>query len=112
MLKQQMKPSADAAQQKMGEAGSKLGGGQLQPALDQQRQALEELRKLKESMRDTLKREKQGNNGRTSQEKVEIPEQEDRAKETYRDDVMKNMREGRLENYDDEIRRYYESLME
>ncbi|MEZ4459586.1 MAG: DUF4175 family protein [bacterium] len=112
MLQQQMKPSSDAAQQKMGEAGSKLGKGQLQPALDQQRQALEELRKLKESMRDTLKREKQGNNGRTTQEKVEIPEQEDRAKETYRDDVMKNMREGRLENYDDEIRRYYESLME
>lgn len=112
MLEQQMKPSANAARQKMGEAATKIGQGQLQPALDQQRQALEELRKLKESMRNTLQRQKQGTNGRRQRESVQIPEKDDRAKETYRDAVMKNMREGRLENYDDEIKRYYESLME
>lgn len=112
MLGEQMRPSADAARQHMGGAGSHLGQEQLQPAMDEQRQALDQLQQLKEAMKNTLGRQKQGSNGKTSNEKVQIPEQDDRSKETFRDDVMKNMREGRLENYDEEIRRYYESLME
>ncbi len=113
VLAEEMRPSADSARKKMGEAGKQIGEGQFQPALDQQHQALDDLRKLKDSMRETLQKQKQGSQGKNQKsEKVEIPEHDDSAKETYRDDVMKNMRDGRLENYDDEIRRYYESLME
>jgi len=113
VLAEEMRPAAESARKRMGEAGKQIGEGQFQPALDEQHQALDELRKLKDSMRETLQKQKQGANGKSGKnEKVQIPEHDDSAKETYREDVMKNMREGRLENYDEDIRRYYESLME
>jgi hypothetical protein len=45
------------------------------------------------------------------QERVEIPEEADGARRQYREDIQDAMREGALESYEDQIQRYYESLV-
>ncbi len=114
MLQQQLSPGAEAAKQSMEGAQQSLEGRKIQRGLDGQRQALDELNKLKQSMRQSLQKERRGKqkNGRpTDTDKVEIPDKK-QGSTKYRDEVMRNMKEGRLENYSDEIERYYKSLME
>lgn len=84
----------------------------MQRSIDHQRQALDELQQLQQSMKEAMQEQRQGENGREMEtEKVEIPDSE-KKDGSFRQDVMKNMREDRLEGYSDEIQRYFESLME
>lgn len=113
-LEGQLRPPLDMAGKAMGEAGQSLEDGQTQRAIDHQRQAIDELGRLKQSMKEAMQQQREkGEQGRqTSYEKVAIPAQDANKGKDYRQEVMRNMREDRLENYADEIQRYYESLME
>jgi hypothetical protein len=113
-LENQLRPPLDMASKAMGEAGESLENGQTQRAMDHQRQALDELGRLKQSMKEAMQQQRQqGEQGREmTREKVAIPAQDTDKGRDYRQEVMRNMREDRLENYADEIQRYYESLME
>ena len=75
-----------------------------------------ELRELKQSMRDALQRENQRSKGegrgQVSEDRVTIPDEEGRSQGEFRDDILKGMKQQRLDDYTDEIQRYYESLME
>ena len=116
MLEQQLAPPLENARNEMGEAQHDLGQRETQQALDHQRGALESLRELKQSMKDALQKQKQGgregSGAPRSKERVAIPEKDGRSREQFREDVMKGMKEDRLENYESEIERYYESLMQ
>lgn len=84
----------------------------MQRSIDHQRQALDELQQLQQSMKEAMQEQRQGETGREmGTETVEIPDSE-KKDGSFRQDVMKNMREDRLEGYSDEIQRYFESLME
>jgi hypothetical protein len=47
-----------------------------------------------------------------STERVEIPEEPDQTPAEFREDILDAMREEALESYREEIRRYYERLVE
>ena len=53
----------------------------------------------------------QGRNKRMSKEKVEIPGEGSRAPKEFREDIMDAMKEGGIEQYQDELEQYYESLV-
>lgn len=111
-LKEKLQPSLEAARKAMGESSQSLGEGQMQRSIDHQRQALDELQQLQQSMKEAMQEQRQGETGREmGTETVEIPDSE-KKDGSFRQDVMKNMREDRLEGYSDEIQRYFESLME
>lgn len=118
MLGPQLGPSMHKAQQSMQEAGQSLGKGRGQQALDHERDALEQLGQLKQSMRDAMQKQRQPGDKKSggrqmSKDKVQIPSQDGRqAHEKFRREIMEGMREGRPENYESEIERYYKSLME
>jgi hypothetical protein len=117
MIGDQLKPSLEQARQSMEQAEESLRQGQAQRALDQERQALDQLGQLRQQMRQSLQRQRQQEQregqGRTRQDKVEIPTQDSReGQERFRREMMDGMREGRLENYESEIERYYRSLVE
>ena len=114
MLKQQLQPSLEGARKQMGEAEKRLGEGKPQGALDAERSALEQLGKLKQQMRQTMRKQRQkGGQSKQRREEVKIPEQQDGpSRETLREDVMEAMKEGKIEDYEQEIERYYKSLVE
>lgn len=115
MLSQKLGPPIGEAQRQMGEAHQALEQGKPQPALDNQRGALESLRALKQSMKDALQKQQQGNRegqGSRREEKVGIPKEDGRSQQDFRKDVLDGMKQERLQDYDSEIQRYYESLMQ
>lgn len=115
MLEQQLKPGMEGAKKSMQQAEEGLKEQRTQRALDSERQALDQLRKMKQSMKDALQkqREQQRQSGRqVGRERVEIPDEGEGASSRYRDDIKKTMKEDRLKEYDSEIERYYESLVE
>lgn len=116
MLEQKLNPPLGEARDQMGQAKKSLQGRKQQQALDHQRGALESLRQLKQSMRDALQKQKQqgkrDGKGRVSQDKVTIPTEDGRTHEDFREDVLDGMKQDRLQDYESEIERYYESLME
>jgi hypothetical protein len=115
MLGQKLGPPLDKARGEMGKAEQGLQKRRGQQALDHQRSALEQLRQLKQSMRDALQKQKQGNKegpGRRKTERVTIPEKEGRSQEAFREDLLDGMKQERIQDYQSEIERYYESLME
>jgi hypothetical protein len=114
MLKQQLQPSLQGARKQMGEAEKRLGEGKPQGALDAERSALEQLGKLKKQMRRTMQKQRQKGGRSTQQrEEVEIPGQDEGAtRQELRDEVMDAMKEGKIEDYEKEIERYYKSLVE
>ncbi|MFU8803146.1 MAG: DUF4175 family protein, partial [Bradymonadaceae bacterium] len=116
-LGEQLRPSLEEAQQSMEEAEESLRQSQVQRGLDQERQALDQLGRLRQQMRQSLQRQRQqeqrDGQGRQRQDRVEIPTQDSReGQEKFRREMMDGMREGRLENYESEIERYYRSLVE
>jgi len=99
----------------MGQSSQGLQQGQPQPAMQGQQRALQGLRQMRQQMQQMTQRERQRQqrqNGRNpDQERVEIPEEADGARRQYREDIQDAMREGALESYEDQIQRYYESLV-
>jgi hypothetical protein len=116
MLKQQLQPSMEGSQKAMKQAQQSLEQGQQQRALDSERQALEQLGKLKQSMKQAVRKQKQrsrqGNRG-ARREDVKIPGDDDKnVADDLREDVMKGMKQEKLEDYESEIERYYKSIVE
>ncbi|MBA2664587.1 MAG: DUF4175 family protein [Bradymonadaceae bacterium] len=114
-LEQQLRPRLDGAKQSMGKAQQSLEESNTQRALDEEREALDQLGQLKQEMRNALQRQRneQRQSGQDRNERVEIPTQDSRkTHEQYRKEIMDGMREGRLEDYQTEIERYYKSLVE
>lgn len=105
------------AQEAMEGAEQRLRERRMQPALDAERQAIEQLGQLGESMQNALqrqRREEREQGQRTgSDEEVEIPGEDDRQmRERLREEMMEGMREGRMEEYESQIERYFRSLVE
>jgi hypothetical protein len=129
----EMKGIVDEARQAMGEADRSLGGGDAPAALNQERRALDALRRLKQEL------EKMGEQGQGSQpggvplpfgqqasgsdsgengndprsfEKVEIPQPDQyKAPAEFREDILEAAKQGTVEQYRDAVRRYYEELV-
>lgn len=116
MVRDQVMPSLEQATEAMQQAEERLRQGEGQQALDRERSALDQLGQLGEQMRQAMQQERrqQRRSGRQQKtEKVEIPGESSReAQERLRREMMEGMREGRLEDYDSEIERYYRSLVE
>lgn len=115
MLKQKLQPSLKGAKKQMNEAEGRLSEGKPQGALDSERSALEKLGKLQKSMRETMRKKRQQGRGGSEmrKEEVEIPDQgKGESRESLREDVMDAMKEDNIEQYDEEIQRYYKSLVE
>src|SRR5690606_20157195 len=114
-LEQQLKPKLEGAKKAMQQAHDSLNQANSQQALDDEGSAIDQLGQLKQQMRDALQRQKneQRQSGQQKPEPVEIPTNDSRkTHERYRKEVMEGMREGRLEDYQNEIERYYKSLVE
>jgi protein subunit release factor A len=115
MLKQQLQPSMDNAGKQMGDASKRLQDGQPQGALDSERKALQQLGQLKQQMKRSLKRQSQreGNRGSKRRENIDIPgKSQGQSPDALRDEVMKNMKQEKLDSYEQEIEDYYKSLVE
>ena len=100
--------------QHMEGAQNALRGGRPQPALQGEQSALQGLRTMRQNLQQRTQQQRMRERmqrGPTSQEEVEIPNgQQDRVR--FRQEVIDAMREDHLESYDEEIRAYYESLVE
>lgn len=113
----QLQPTLEQARKSMENAEQSLRQEQTQRALDEERQALDQLGQLRQQMRQSLQRQRQQEQregqGRNRQDRIEIPTEDSReGQERFRREMMDGMREGRLENYESEIERYYRSLVE
>lgn len=112
-LQEELDAPMRQSQKSMDEAKQGLKKQHMQKALDEERQAIETLRKLKESMQESVKKERQkqesGQKG-TSQEKVKLPGSSKRNKPVYRELLQDGMKEDRLQEYESDIDRYYKSL--
>ncbi len=104
---------------KMGEAQKFMDGAKRRlqsqegrKAHQNEEMALQQFDQMKESLRQTLKKEKMGPKGRrNSDEKVVIPDANPDAPKAFRKDIMDAMKEDRLDDYEGALREYYESLV-
>lgn len=99
----------------MEQAQRSLERGQPRPSLQGQQSALQGLRQMRQQMQQMTQQQRQqqrqGQQGRSSTDRVPVPEEGASDRRAYRDRVVDAMREGGLEAYDDEIREYYETLL-
>lgn len=117
-LEQTLQPSMEGAQEAMENAEEHLRERQVQQALDNEREALEHLGQLGDSMSQALQQQRQQEREESGQrpgeqDEVEIPgEDSGEMRERLRQEMMEGMREGRIEAYESEIERYFRSLVE
>ena len=114
-LEGQLEPTLEQASQSMERARQELGGARPRPALQGEASALEAMQQMREQMRQMTQQQRQRdqrNGRRNPDEDVEIPEDASSTRDGFRRHVIESMREDSLEDYRDEIRRYYESLLE
>ena len=103
--------------QGMQQSQQSLRQGQSGPAIGGQQQALEAMRSLRQQMQQMTRQQRQqqqrqsGNGRPGSQERVEIPEDQEGARQDYRRQVQEAMREGGLESFQEQLQRYYETLV-
>lgn len=116
-LEQELGPGMERAQRSMEDAKQALDKQRSQRALDAERQAIEELRQMNDKMKEALQKQRQreqnGQQGQEHQkEQVKIPGTGEGGKKSrYRDEIKDTMKEERLDGYESEIERYYESLV-
>jgi hypothetical protein len=109
---------ARKAAQQMGGAAGELDGQRPGQASHQQRQAISDLQGLMEGLKQAAspKRADRGNRegGRGARkDKVEIPGAEDHeAPAEFRKDLLEAMKDKAPETYEQQVKRYYESLVE
>lgn len=117
-LEEQLQPTVEEAEQAMQQAEEGLRERSIQQALDEERRAIEQLHQLGESMGQALRQQRQqereeGQGRGAHRDEVEIPGEEgDDARRSIREEMMEGMREGRLEEYESELERYFRSLVE
>lgn len=116
MLEEKLSPKLEESKQTMEQAAESLKNQQTQRGLDHERQALDQLGKLQDQMKEVVQKERQGNKQKgqsAPKQKVEIPEESGKhAGEQLRHDVMDAMKQEKLDRYQSEIERYYKSIME
>jgi hypothetical protein len=114
MMQDQLGQPTQQVGESMNQSNQNLQGGRPQPALQGQRSALQGLQTMRQQMQQLTQRQRQQqNNGRSnSTERVEVPEDGDASRAQYRERVIDAMRDDTLEQYEQEIRRYYESLLQ
>lgn len=124
------KEQLQRAGQKMRQAGRELGRDGLRDARASQQQALQGLQDLREALSEMGQgsgsgglplplpgggspgSERSGNGRRRSQEKVKIPGADEfRVPDAFRKDILDAMREGAPEEWQGEVKRYYEELV-
>lgn len=120
------------ATKSMNEAKQSMGQGDAPSALNQERNALDKLRQLRQEL-EKMGNEGQGGGGGVplpfgqapsgggdgdggrdprSTEKVEIPKPEQyKAPSEFREDILEAAKQGTVEQYKDAVRRYYEELV-
>ncbi len=101
--------------EQMDAAREDLRRARPRPAIQGERSALEGLRQMRQQMQQLTQRQRQREQqlgGRSANEQVEVPEDEASRRAAYRQQVIDAMREGTLDVYQDEIRSYYESLLQ
>ena len=101
--------------QSMQRAQEALRGGRPRPALQGEQSALQGLRTMRENLQQQTQQQRMRERmqrGSSSQEEVAIPEEGQRDRVRFRQEVIDAMREDHLESNDNEIRAYYESLVE
>jgi hypothetical protein len=118
MLKEELGPGLGEAQQYMEGAEKRLGQAQGRKAHENEKLALDKLGGLKKSLKQALKKERMGGQQggqqrgkRLSHEKVKIPGRDGQAPREFREDIMDAMKENGLDDYDQELKAYYESLV-
>jgi hypothetical protein len=114
-LEGQLEPTLEEASQSMQRARDELQGSRPRPALQGEASALEAMQQMREQMRQMTQQQRQReqrNGRRNPDEEVELPEDASSTRDGFRRHVIESMREDSLEDYRDEIRRYYESLLE
>ena len=108
-------PSAERAERAMRQAQSALERGEMQGAVDAQREAAEALRDLNRSMQQAAGRERgrSERNGRErDREEVVIPEGgAERGADRMREALDEGMKEERLDRYSSDIEDYFKSLV-
>lgn len=117
MMGEDATQSIDQAQEAMGEAAGQLSRRQGAQAQGAQGRAVESLRTMRQEMQQRMARQRasqqqrqRGRGGRPQSDRVEIPQEQVRDLR-QRDQIMDAMREGSLEQWQDPIRQYYESLV-
>lgn len=108
MLQGELGYAMKKTEKEMKSSDKALKKKRAQQSLDHQRSALEELLKMKKSMQETMKKERQGEKKKKG-EKVAIPKNGEKSS-NIRDEVQKRMKDGKLNDYASEIERYYKSL--
>ena len=111
----QLEPTLERASESMRQAHDELGAGRPRPALQREASALEAMQEMREQMRQMTQQQRQRdqrNGRRNPDEAVEIPEDASAGREGFRQAVIEAMRDDSLEDYQEEIRSYYESLLE
>ncbi|MGM0577837.1 MAG: DUF4175 family protein [Myxococcota bacterium] len=116
--KEALEPQLEEARRQMKEAGQRLGEDEPERATRHQREALQQLKKARESMDERRQRARsqegdgEGPGVNDPRRKVSIPEEDDyRAPKAFRQEVLENMKERAPERYHDAIERYYEELV-
>jgi len=112
---EEISETLEGARESMEGAGQSLRQGQPRPALRGEQQAIEGLRQARQEMQQMMQQQRQQQRqqqGRNSEDRVEIPGEGDSGRANFRQDVVDAMREGGVESYTEELRRYYDSLLQ
>ena len=116
MVQESLGPSISSVGEAMGGAESDLGVGRARSALQREQTALQALRGMREQMQQLTQRQRQREQRRSgaqrSAEDVEIPAEGRSNRGDFRRRVIESMREASIESYEQEIRQYYERLLE
>lgn len=112
---------AQQAGEAMQRAGQRLGRGKPQQAQSEQQQAMNELKGLMQDMQQSLKpqraerpgqQQQQGRRG-SRNDKVRIPGADEyKAPAEFRQELLEAMKDKAPEAYEEQVRRYYESLVQ
>lgn len=114
-LDEEIQPTLQQVSESMQQAQDNLETGRPRPALQGEQRALEGMQQMRQQMQQMTQQQRQRDqrNGRENPEnEVEVPEDGRSDREGFRQHVIESMREDSLEAYEDEIRQYYESLLE
>jgi hypothetical protein len=114
LIEREFMPPLNSIEGEMAGAETSLQQRQVPDAINREQRALNELDQLRQEIHQMVARQRMGQQAQTrmNRERVEIPTQPDETPEAFRQELLDAMRESRLEAYDDEIRSYYERLIQ
>jgi hypothetical protein len=108
-------PALEAIGEHMDSAAQRLDERASREALRSENAALEAIEGARQTMQQLTQRQRQrerAQSGRRPEERVEVPEDGESSRAEFRRRVIEAMREEGLDAYEDEIRQYYDRLLE